>query len=420
MSLREQALQLHRACKGKLEVVSKVSVQNPADLSLAYTPGVAEPCKEIHADVDKVYEYTVRGNMVAVVTDGTAVLGLGNIGPEAALPVMEGKAILFKVFAGIDAFPIALATTDVDKIVETVALLEPSFGAINLEDIAAPACFEIEEKLKKRLSIPVFHDDQHGTAVVTLAALINGAKVVGKDLEDLVVVINGAGAAGVAICKILLNTGVKDIIICDRRGIIHPGRTEGMNSAKEELARLTNKKGRRGSLADALVGTDVFVGVSGPGLVTSDMVKTMNTDAIIFAMANPVPEIFPEEAKTAGAKVVGTGRSDFPNQINNVLAFPGILRGALDARASDINEQMKIAAAMAIAELVPAKELNVDNVIPGVFDHRVAPAVAAAVAEAALESGVAGLPVDAKSIATNTKNLVTAVHQKMLTGKTTG
>lgn len=406
MSLREQALQLHDNFKGKIEVMAKVPVRNLDDLSLAYTPGVAEPCKEIHLNKNNVYKYTARGNMVAVITDGTAVLGLGNIGPKASLPVMEGKAVLFKRFAGLDAFPLALATTDIDKIVETIVLLEPSFGAVNLEDIAAPACFEIERQLKARLSIPVFHDDQHGTAVVTLAALLNGAEVVGKELRDLLVVINGAGAAGVAISKILLGVGVKDVIVCDRRGIIHQGRTAGMNFAKEELARQTNQTKRRGNLAAALEGADVLIGVSGPGLVSEDMVRTMNSNAIVFAMANPVPEIFPDKAKAAGAKVVGTGRSDFPNQINNVLAFPGILRGALDARASDINERMKVAAAMAIAELVPKGKLEADKVIPDVFDPRVAPAVAAAVAEAAVESGIAGVKVDGEAVAAKTRQRV--------------
>jgi len=386
--------------------MAKVPVRNLDDLSLAYTPGVAEPCKEIHLNKNNVYKYTARGNMVAVITDGTAVLGLGNIGPKASLPVMEGKAVLFKRFAGLDAFPLALATTDIDKIVETIVLLEPSFGAVNLEDIAAPACFEIERQLKARLSIPVFHDDQHGTAVVTLAALLNGAEVVGKELRDLLVVINGAGAAGVAISKILLGVGVKDVIVCDRRGIIHQGRTAGMNFAKEELARQTNQTKRRGNLAAALEGADVLIGVSGPGLVSEDMVRTMNSNAIVFAMANPVPEIFPDKAKAAGAKVVGTGRSDFPNQINNVLAFPGILRGALDARASDINERMKVAAAMAIAELVPKGKLEADKVIPDVFDPRVAPAVAAAVAEAAVESGIAGVKVDGEAVAAKTRQRV--------------
>ncbi|MGI6142404.1 MAG: NAD(P)-dependent malic enzyme [bacterium] len=409
--MREKALALHRERRGKVEVVSKVPLRDAGDLSLAYTPGVAEPCKEIHADRARVFEYTARGNMVAVITDGTAVLGLGNIGPEAALPVMEGKAVLFKYFAGVDAFPIALATTDVDKIVETVALLEPSFGGINLEDIAAPACFEIERRLKERLSIPVFHDDQHGTAVVTLAALINGSRVVGKELQDLLVVINGAGAAGVAIAKILLGVGVRDIILCDRAGIIYQGRPEGMNSAKEELAQITNKEGRRGSLAAALAGADVFIGVSAPGVVTGEMVQSMNKDPMIFAMANPVPEIYPEEARAAGAKVIGTGRSDFPNQINNVLAFPGILRGALDARARDINEEMKIAAAEAIAGLIPAAELKADYIIPGAFDERVAPAVAAAVAKAALESGVARVEVDPEEVAANTRRLVAALKR---------
>ncbi|AVX30338.1 malate dehydrogenase (oxaloacetate-decarboxylating) [Carboxydocella thermautotrophica] len=387
-NLREEALKLHREYQGKLGVYSKVPVRDARELSLAYSPGVAEPCKEIHANEDEVYTYTNRGNLVAVVTDGTAVLGLGNIGPKAALPVMEGKAILFKTFAGIDAFPICLNTTDVDKIVETVKLLEPTFGGINLEDIAAPGCFEIEERLKRELNIPVFHDDQHGTAIVTMAGLINALKVVGKKLEEIKVVTNGAGAAGVAIIKLLLSMGVKDVIMCDRQGIIYEGRTEGMNKYKEEIARVTNRQMQKGTLADALVDADVFIGVSVANTVTQDMVRTMAPDAIIFALANPVPEIHPDLAKAAGARVVGTGRSDLPNQINNVLAFPGIFRGALDVRATAINEEMKIAAAYAIAGLISDEELSPEYVIPSAFDPRVAPAVAAAVAEAALRSGV--------------------------------
>jgi malate dehydrogenase (oxaloacetate-decarboxylating) len=358
-------------------------------LSLAYTPGVAEPCKDIAEDPEKVYEYTVKGNMVAVVTDGTAVLGLGNIGPAAALPVMEGKALLFKSFAGVDAFPICLNTTDVDKIVEIVTMLEPVFGGINLEDIAAPACFEVEKKLKERMSIPIFHDDQHGTAVIVLAALLNALKITGKELAELSVVINGAGAAGIAIAKIMLSAGIENIVICDRKGIIYKGRPEGMNWAKEEMAEVTNKENKKGDLAAALVGADVFIGVSTANVVTPEMVESMNKDPIIFALANPVPEIDPKVAKEAGARVVGTGRSDYPNQINNVLAFPGIFRGALDVRATDINEEMKLAAARALAEIIPEEELSADYIIPKPFDPRVAPAVARAVAEAARESGVA-------------------------------
>ena len=389
MSLREDALKIHRDNRGKLEVTGKIEVKDQSGLSLAYTPGVAEPCKEIAKDPEKVYEYTVKGNMVAVVTDGTAVLGLGDIGAPAALPVMEGKALLFKSFAGVDAFPICLNTTDVDKIVEIVTMLEPVFGGINLEDIAAPACFEVEKKLKERMSIPIFHDDQHGTAVIVLAALLNALKITGKELADISVVINGAGAAGIAIVKIMLSAGVKNIIICDRKGIIYQGRPEGMNWAKEEMAEVTNKENKKGDLAAALVGADVFIGVSTANVVTPEMVESMNKDPIIFALANPVPEIDPKVAKEAGARVVGTGRSDYPNQINNVLAFPGIFRGALDVRATDINEEMKLAAARALAEIIPEEELSADYIIPKPFDPRVAPAVARAVAEAARESGVA-------------------------------
>ncbi len=389
MSLREDALKLHRDNRGKLEVTSKVEVKDQAGLSLAYTPGVAEPCKEIHKDPEKVYEYTAKGNMVAVVSDGTAVLGLGNIGAPASLPVMEGKAVLFKSFAGVDAFPICLNTADADKIVEIVSMMEPSFGGINLEDIAAPACFEIERRLKEKVSIPVFHDDQHGTAIIVLAALINAIKIVGKILESLVVAMNGSGAAGVAIAKILLSAGVKDVIMCDRNGIIHKNRTEGMNWAKEEMAQVTNKGNKTGTLADAMVGADVFIGVSTANIVTEEMIKSMNKDPIVFAMANPVPEIDPDLAKKAGARIVGTGRSDYPNQINNVLAFPGIFRGALDVRATDINEEMKLAAAYALSGIIPESELKEDYIIPKAFDPRVAPAVAKAVAKAAIESGVA-------------------------------
>ena len=406
MTLREDALKLHRDNRGKIEVTSKVQVKDRRGLSLAYTPGVAEPCREIHKDPDKVYEYTSKGNMVAVVTDGTAVLGLGNIGASAALPVMEGKAVLFKAFAGVDAFPICLDTADMDRIVETVALMEPSFGGVNLEDIAAPACFEIERRLKERLSVPVFHDDQHGTAIIVLAALINALKITGKQLEDLKVVINGVGAAGVAIGKIVLRAGAGDLIMCDSRGIIYSGRTEGMNPAKEEMAGLTNKDNKKGSLADALAGADVFIGVSSANLVSADMIKGMNSDPIVFALANPVPEIDPDVAKEAGARIVGTGRSDYPNQINNVLAFPGVFRGALDVRATDINEEMKLAAAYALAGVVAEEELNADYIIPKPFDPRVAPAVAEAVARAAMDSGVARVKVDPEKIAQRTKEML--------------
>lgn len=389
MALREDALRFHRENRGKIEVRSKVPLQNVSDLSLAYTPGVAEPCQEIYSDPDRVYEYTNKGNTVAVVSNGTAVLGLGDIGPWAALPVMEGKAILFKAFAGIDAFPICLATTDAKKIVETVVFLEPAFGAINLEDIAAPACFEIEERLQDRLSIPVFHDDQHGTAIVTLAALLNAVKVVGKRLQDVIVVVNGAGAAGIAIGKMCCEVGVGDLIPCDRHGIIYRGRARGMNFAKEELARIANGEGRRGTLADALSGADVFVGVSGPRLLTGDMIQAMNRDPIVFALANPIPEIDPREALAAGAVVVGTGRSDYPNQINNILAFPGVLRGALNVRASCISPAMKLAAAHALAGLVPPEELTAQYVVPRIFTRQVAHRVAAAVAQGAMKDGVA-------------------------------
>lgn len=388
MSLREKALKLHQDKKGKLQVTSKVPVLDKESLSLAYTPGVAEPCKEIHKDIDKVYNYTAKGNMVAVVSDGTAVLGLGNIGPYAALPVMEGKAILFKEFAGIDAFPICLNTSDVNEIVNIVTQIEPSFGGINIEDIAAPACFEIENRLKEKLSIPVFHDDQHGTAIIVLASLLNALKITKKKMEDLIVVINGSGAAGIAIAKIILHIGVKDVLLCDRSGIICKGRKVGMNWAKEKAAEITNKNKKQGNLADALVGADVFIGVSSANIVSEEMIKNMNKDAIIFALANPVPEIDPDLAKKAGARIVGTGRSDYPNQINNVLAFPGIFRGALDVRATCINEEMKLAAAYALSELISKDELCEDYIIPQAFDTRVVPEVARAVAKAAIESGV--------------------------------
>lgn len=391
MSIREEALKLHRDNKGKLEVKSKVPIKDRSSLSLAYTPGVAEPCKEIHNDADKVYEYTSKGNMVAIVSDGTAVLGLGDIGPHAALPVMEGKAVLFKEFGGVDAFPICLNTTDVDEIVNTILLIEPSFGGINLEDISAPRCFEVERRLKEKMLIPVFHDDQHGTAVVTLAALMNALRINKKRMKDLVVVINGTGAAGIAIAKMILNVGVADLLLCDRSGIVYKGRKNGMNWAKEEIAEVTNKERKSGSLADALAGADVFIGVSSANIVTEEMVRSMNKDAVIFAMANPVPEIEPELAKKAGAIVVGTGRSDHPNQINNVLAFPGIFKGTFDVRAAKINEEMKLAAAYALAGLVSDEELSSEYIIPKPFDGRVVQAVAKAVAQAARDTGAASI-----------------------------
>jgi malate dehydrogenase (oxaloacetate-decarboxylating) len=405
VSLREEALELHRANQGKLGVVAKVPVATAKDLSLAYSPGVAEPCKEIHQSKDTVYDYTSKGNLVAVVSDGTAVLGLGNIGPHAALPVMEGKAVLFKSFAGVDAVPICLNTTDVDEIVRTVLLLEPAFGGVNLEDIAAPACFAIEERLKRELDIPVFHDDQHGTAIVTLAGLINALKVVGKRMQDIKVVANGAGAAGIAIIKLLLSMGVKHVIMCDTKGAIYDGRVEGMNPVKDLIAKNTNHERISGSLEEVLAFADVFVGVSAADSVTQDMVRSMNRDPIIFAMANPDPEIKPVDAIAAGAKVVGTGRSDYPNQVNNVLAFPGIFRGALDTRATTINEEMKIAAAFAIAELIAEEDLTPDYVIPSPFDPRVAPSVAAAVAKAAMETGVARVKVLPEAVADKTRQL---------------
>ncbi|MGE4284712.1 MAG: NADP-dependent malic enzyme [Clostridia bacterium] len=390
MSIQEEALKLHKEWKGKIEVRSTVEVGSARDLSLAYTPGVAEPCKEIHKDKSKVYDYTRKWNLVAVVTDGTAVLGLGDIGPEAGMPVMEGKAVLFKSFADVDAFPICLDTKDVDEIVKTVKYLAPTFGGINLEDISAPRCFEIERRLKQELDIPIFHDDQHGTAVVTLAGLINALKVVNKKLEDISAVVNGAGSAGIAITKLLMKMGLKNVVLCDRSGAIYDGR-ENLNTEKEEIAKITNKQLKKGSLKEVMVNSDVFIGVSAPNTVTKEMVQTMNKDAIIFVMANPVPEIYPDEAKEAGAKVIGTGRSDFPNQVNNVLAFPGIFRGALDVRARDINDEMKIAAAYAIAELISDEELNEEYVIPKAFDTRVVSAVAEAVKKAARETGVARL-----------------------------
>lgn len=397
MDLKQEALKLHRDNQGKLEVISKVPLKDRNDLSLAYTPGVAEPCKEISKDKNLVYEYTSKGHMVAVVTDGSAVLGLGNIGPEAAMPVMEGKAVLFKNFGGVDAFPICLDTQDVDEIVKTVKYLAPTFGGINLEDISAPRCFEIEQRLKQELDIPIFHDDQHGTAVVSLAAIINALKIVGKDMKEVKVAISGAGAAGVAIAKLLLSVGVADVVVCDSKGIVSKDRAD-LNPSKRELAEITNKRNLSGNIFDALKGADIFIGVSGPGTVTQDMIRVMAKDPIVFAMANPVPEIYPDEAKAAGARVVGTGRSDFPNQINNVLAFPGIFRGALETRATDINEEMKIAAAHAIASLISPEELSPDYCIPGAFDKRVAAHVACEVAKAAMKTGVARLQIDAEAL----------------------
>ena len=387
--IAEESLKFHYEKKGKIEVASTVPVKDRHDLSVAYTPGVAQPCLEIQRDVDKSYELTRRWNLCLVVTDGSAVLGLGDIGPEAGMPVMEGKCVLFKEFGGVDAFPLCIRSHDVDEIVRTIQLISGSFGGVNLEDIAAPRCFEIEKKLKERCDIPIFHDDQHGTAVITLAGLTNALKVVDKQFDKVRIVMNGAGAAAIAIARLLLAAGAKDITLCDRSGAIYEGREQGMNPIKEELARVTNLEKRQGSLADMLVGADVFIGVSAPGAVTTEMVRTMNRDAVIFACANPTPEIFPDEAKTGGAAVIATGRSDFPNQINNVLAFPGIFRGAFDVRARDINEEMKVAAAKALAGLISDEELTADYIIPAAFDPRVGKAVAAAVAQAARDSGAA-------------------------------
>ncbi|HBG37845.1 MAG TPA: NAD-dependent malic enzyme [Clostridiaceae bacterium] len=389
MDLREISLKFHKDHEGKIALQPKVPVKTKEDLAIAYTPGVAEPCLEIKKNYDTIYDYTAKGNMVAIVTNGSAVLGLGNIGAGAGLPVMEGKAVLFKAFGGVDAFPICLDTSDVDKIVETVKLMEPTFGGINLEDIKAPECFEVEEKLKKVCNIPIFHDDQHGTAVVSTACLINALKLIGKKFEDITIVINGAGAAGTAIAKLLIKMGTKDVILCDTKGPIYKGRTVRMNKYKEEMANISNKNMIKGTLADALKGADVFLGVSVANCVTPEMVKSMNKDAIIMAMANPNPEILPSVAKEAGARVVCTGRSDFPNQVNNVVAFPGIFRGALDVRASEINDEMKIAAAYAIASVVKDDELNEDYVMPNAFDLRIAPVVAREVARAAIKTKVA-------------------------------
>ncbi|USF27383.1 NAD-dependent malic enzyme [Firmicutes bacterium ASF500] len=388
MDYAKESLRLHGEWKGKIEVVATVPANDKESLSLAYTPGVAQPCLAIQEDPNKSYELTRRHNLCAVITDGSAVLGLGDIGPEAGMPVMEGKCVLFKSFGGVDAFPLCVKTHDVDEFVNAVYLMSGSFGGINLEDIAAPRCFEIERKLKEKCDIPIFHDDQHGTAIITLAGLTNALKVVGKKKEEVKVVTSGAGAAAISIVKLLLSAGFKNVTMCDRKGAIYAGR-EGLNWIKEEMAQVTNLEKKAGSLADALVGADVFIGVSAPGTVTTEMVKTMNKDAIVFACANPTPEIFPDEAKAGGARVVSTGRSDFPNQINNVLAFPGVFRGTFDVRASDINEEMKMAAAEALAGLISDEELNEEYIIPQAFDERVGPAVAKAVAEAARKSGVA-------------------------------
>jgi malate dehydrogenase (oxaloacetate-decarboxylating) len=388
MDYAKESLRLHEEWKGKIEVIATVPVKTKEDLSLAYTPGVAQPCLEIQQDIDKSYTLTRRHNLCAVITDGSAVLGLGDIGPEAGMPVMEGKCVLFKAFGGVDAFPLCVKTQNVDEFVQTVYNISGSFGGVNLEDIAAPRCFEIERKLKEKCDIPIFHDDQHGTAIITLAGLTNALKVVGKRKEDVKIVTSGAGAAAISITRLLLSAGFKNITMCDRKGAIYAGR-DGLNWIKEEMAQRTNLEKRSGTLAEMLAGADVFIGVSAPGMVTTEMVKTMNRDAIIFACANPTPEIFPDEAKAGGAKVVSTGRSDFPNQINNVLAFPGVFRGAFDVRASDINEEMKMAAAEALAGLISDEELTADYIIPKAFDPRVGPAVAKAVAEAARKSGVA-------------------------------
>ena len=389
MDYAKESLRLHGEWKGKIEVVTRVPVENKDDLSLAYTPGVAQPCLEIQKDVNKSYELTRRWNMCLVVTDGSAVLGLGNIGPEAGMPVMEGKCVLFKAFGDVDAFPLCIKSNDVDEIVNTIYLISGSFGGVNLEDISAPRCFEIEKKLKEKCDIPIFHDDQHGTAIITLAGLTNALKVAGKKKEDVRIVMNGAGAAAISIARLLLTAGFKDITLCDRKGAIYEGRPEGMNPIKEEMAKVTNLAKKSGSLAEMLVGADVFIGVSAPGAVTTEMVKTMNKDAVVFACANPTPEIFPDDAKAGGAKVVSTGRSDFPNQINNVLAFPGIFRGAFDVRAKEINDEMKLAASEALANLITDEELSPEYIIPKAFDKRVGPAVAKAVAEAAKRTGVA-------------------------------
>ncbi len=410
-ALRKEALDFHRKYQGKIEVVSKVPLRDSHDLSLAYTPGVAEPCLDIAENKDLAYDYTSKNNLVAVVSDGTAVLGLGDIGPEAAMPVMEGKAVLFKGFADVDGFPICLDTKEVDKIIEIVKAMSPTFGGINLEDISAPRCFEIEERLKKEIDIPVFHDDQHGTAIVAAAALINALKVVDKKIDEIEVVVNGAGASGVAVTKLIMDMGVKNVILCDTKGAIYEGRPEGMNPFKDEMAKKTNPLKKKGSLADVIKGTDVFMGLSVAGAVTVDMVKSMAADAIIMAMANPTPEIYPDDAEAGGAKVICTGRSDFPNQINNVLAFPGVFRGALDVRARDITEGMKIAAAYAIAELVSEEELGPEYIIPYPWNELVAPRVAAAVAKTAMDEGVARIMRDPAEIERETIERVKRVKK---------
>ena len=411
LSLRSDALELHKVNQGKLSVNSKVELKDKEALSLAYSPGVAEPCKEIYEDERKIFDYTIKGNTVGVVTDGSAVLGLGNIGASASLPVMEGKSVLLKNFAGVDSFPIALKTNDVDEIVNTVKLMTPVFGGINLEDISAPRCFEIEARLKQEVDIPVFHDDQHGTAIVTLAGLINAVKLTGKTLSSVKVVLNGAGAAGVAIVKLLHSFGVKDMIMCDSRGAIYEGRPEGMNKVKDEIALFTNKDNVSGNLVDVIKGADVFIGVSVANAVTKEMVQSMNEDPIIFAMANPTPEIMPDLAKEAGAKVIGTGRSDYPNQVNNVLAFPGIFRGALDVQSTHINEEMKKAAVLAIANTVAEEDLAYDYVIPDPFNPEVAPTVAEKVAEAAMNTGVSRIKVEPQYVYNKTKKLISELNK---------
>lgn len=405
--LRDEALHMHKVNNGKLKIDSKVPVKNAYDLSLAYSPGVAEPCKEIYSRKDAVYDYTMKGNMVAVVTDGSAVLGLGNIGAEASLPVMEGKSVLFKTFAGVDSFPICLGTNDVEEIVQTVKLMEPTFGGVNLEDIAAPNCFIIEERLKKETRIPVFHDDQHGTAIVTVAGLLNSLKLVNKSFSDIKVVANGAGAAGIAIVKLLRSFGVRNIVMCDSQGAIYEGRPRRMNDIKHKIAKVTNPDKIQGDLSVAIEDADVFIGVSVAGALTVEMIEKMAKDPIIFAMANPDPEVLPDVAKKAGAKIIGTGRSDYPNQVNNVLAFPGIFRGALDVRATQINEQMKVAAVEAIASLITEDELHEDYVIPAPFDSRVAPNVAKFVAKAAMDTGVARIEVNPEDVAAKARELST-------------
>lgn len=411
LSLRSDALELHKVNQGKLSVNSKVELKDKEALSLAYSPGVAEPCKEIYEDERKIFDYTIKGNTVGVVTDGSAVLGLGNIGASASLPVMEGKSVLLKNFAGVDSFPIALKTNDVDEIVNTVKLMTPVFGGINLEDISAPRCFEIEARLKQEVDIPVFHDDQHGTAIVTLAGLINAVKLTGKTLSSVKVVLNGAGAAGVAIVKLLHSFGVKDMIMCDSRGAIYEGRPEGMNKVKDEIALFTNKDNVSGNLVDVIKDADVFIGVSVTNAVTKEMVQSMNEDPIIFAMANPTPEIMPDLAKEAGAKVIGTGRSDYPNQVNNVLAFPGIFRGALDVQSTHINEEMKKAAVLAIANTVAEEDLAYDYVIPDAFNPEVAPTVAEKVAEAAMNTGVSRIKVEPQYVYNKTKKLISELNK---------